>query len=256
MKTWTSKILLTTFYLALSFLLTTFIDAPLFDHPSKIVDVVTSNEINYHPQTSTILIIGSSVAAGWGDNHQGGYLIRALTQYATKFHQSYHILNWSIPGLTTKELAPHFKAMLQKSHPDIVILSWGGLDDAAAGTTASHFLTRVKLEVNQALQAKAYVLIITPPVTQATYKNSFKGLPRRYFQAQMHAFSTPDTMNVSAIDLFSQMLSYINKHHISESTLAADGWHPNSKGHALAGNLLFTDLSQLFHHGPIKFHSP
>lgn len=230
----------------LLFPLTTFIPAPLYDRPNIIVTVTSGSPAVKKKIVSTVLIIGSSIAAGWGDDNHGGYLIRALADFAHRSNQSFHILNWAIPGVTTTDLALHFQAMINKSHPNIVILSWGGLDDAAARTPVAKFIKHVKNEVKVSQDARAVVLIVTPPVTPATYGNGLKDLPHRYFQAQIQTFRDQSSRNVYVFDVFDQMMQYIRNHHLVESKLAADGWHPNPKGHAIAAKLLFNDMIQQF----------
>ncbi|MCY0875776.1 MAG: SGNH/GDSL hydrolase family protein [Firmicutes bacterium] len=190
-----------------------------------------------------VMTIGSSVAAGWGDPNGGGYLAIAFHDLSERTGKHYQIVSWAIPGITTVQVAPHYQHWLTFVHPQIVVISWGGLDDAANHTPLTVFANNVHTEIALALAAGAQVDIVTPPVTEQVYLDGPKGLPYQYFQAEIREAQSFQSPDVHIYNVYNQMLDYIQAHHQTLKPYIDNSWHPNLRGHELGGALLFADIS-------------
>lgn len=190
-----------------------------------------------------VMTIGSSVAAGWGDPNGGGYLSIAFHDLSHMTNKNYQIISWAIPGITTVQVAPHYAHWLHFVHPQVVVISWGGLDDAANHTPLSTFANNVHTEIALALAEGAQVDIVTPPVTEQVYLDGTKGLPYQYFLAEMREAQSFDSPRVHVYNIYNQMVAYIKAHHQTLQPYIDNSWHPNLLGHELGGALLFGDMT-------------
>lgn len=190
-----------------------------------------------------VMTVGSSVAAGWGDAPgAGGYLARAFESLSHRQGVHYQILSWAIPGMTVVDAAKHFKDWLSHAKPNLVVISWGGLDDAVAHTPVIVFANAVRTEIRESLAAHAAVFVVTPPVTPAAYLNGVNQTPYLYFQAEIAVARSFHNPNVQVFDVYDQMLNVMKAKGLPYTRFMADGWHPNALGHALAGRLLAGDV--------------
>ena len=190
-----------------------------------------------------VMTIGSSVAAGWGDTKgRGGYLARAFQSLSKATGKYYQVISWAIPGVTGVQIAKEYPRWLQYVHPQIVVISWGGLDDAVNHTPFSVFRAQVQNEIRLALARKALVYVVTPPVTEAVYLAGMHGLPYEYLQAEMNVAASFHSPFIHIYNVYDQMLAYLKAHHQTYVPYMENSWHPNAQGHKLAGQLLFTDL--------------
>ncbi|SIS92657.1 SGNH/GDSL hydrolase family protein [Alicyclobacillus vulcanalis] len=185
--------------------------------------------------------IGGSVAHGWDDKSGGGYLVRAFQQLTKAGPISFDFVNKSIEGYGPTQMAAKYPAFLREIHPQVVVISWGMLDDIANKTPIPAFEQAVQSEITQALSAHAYVVVVTPPPTGASYGHDVTSESQLVADEVRVAkkFKTPD---VIVVDLFNQMKQYLAAHHQSIQMYSADDWHPNTLGHELAGSLLAADL--------------
>lgn len=191
----------------------------------------------------TVMTVGSSVAAGWGDAPgAGGYLARAFETLSRRQGVHYEILSWAIAGMTVVDAARHFKNWLVHAKPNVVVISWGGMDDAVAHTPVIAFREAVRTEIRESLAARAAVFVVTPPVTPAAYLNGENQTPYLYFQAEIDVARSFHNPNVRVFDVYDQMLDIMRAKGESYTRFMADGWHPNALGHALAGRLLAGDV--------------
>lgn len=189
-----------------------------------------------------VLTIGSSVAAGWGDPYGGGYLARAFRQFSNATDTHYQIVSWAIPGITSTQIAPHYPHWLSFVHPQIVVISWGGLDDASNHTPIATFSDEVHQEIALALAIGAKVYVVTPPVTEAVYDDGITGLPYQYFLAEMSVARSFHSPSVHIYDIYDQMLQYMKQNHEGIKPFVDNSWHPDALGHTVGGKLLFEDL--------------
>ncbi len=191
-------------------------------------------------------VFGGSIAAGWVDT-KGGYISRALRSWA---HQSQvHVVleHRADPGMSIIQMSRQFSTVIKQTRPDWVVLSWGGLNDAVDGTSVSAFQQALRTEIQTALEGGTqFVWVVTPPVTAAAAINGPNATPDLYFQAEQAVVGSLHDPHVVMCPVYSQMTSWLQQNGQSYQSYEANGWHPNAKGHALAGQLLLEDMTFLF----------
>lgn len=210
------------------------------------------------PATSQekVMIIGGSVAYGWKDIKGEGYLHRAFQSYSRYTNQPYLYFNRAIVGANGHQLATMYKGRytnwLTTIQPTIVVISWGLLNDALPKTSYSAFAMYLRQEIARALSYHTVVLVVSPPITRATY-TQYPVQEVEYNKVEEQVVKSFHNQNVYYIDLLDQMKSYLAMHNQTYKPYEGDGWHPNTRGHILAGQLLAEDLIKLFGKGPITF---
>ncbi|MCY0875040.1 MAG: SGNH/GDSL hydrolase family protein [Firmicutes bacterium] len=193
-----------------------------------------------------VLVLGSSVADGWKDDQGGGYLRRAFGALAQSEHRKLVLLNHAVPGRGAWALSPYITSWIQSAHANAVVIAWGGLDDAYARTPIPLFSSFIRQEIQTALAAHDIVMVITPPVSRASY-TQFRVAQPLYLNSEMQVARSFHSPHVFVFDVFDTMKTYLQMHHQSYVPYMADGWHPNVLGHRLAGQLLLSDLVRQFH---------
>lgn len=192
------------------------------------------------------MFIGGSAAHGWKAVHNQSYLKRAFQETSEKMGQPVQIFDHTIPGETVPGLSlKTYEHWLKTERPDIVVLSWGLLNDVHQRTPLSTFDAAIRGEIEQALQAHAVVLMVTPPVTKASTASAWP-LESAYMADEMRAAASFHSPNLYQFDLFQQMKEALQAAGQTVEPYAADGAHPNTAGHALAGRLLANDFLQRF----------
>ncbi len=218
--------------------------------------VATESHHRSIPVNEKVMTIGGSVAHGWKDVKGEGYLHRALQTYQTATNVFYAYYNRTIVGANGHQLATMYKGDYSKwltaIHPTVVVLSWGLLNDALPKTTYSKFAYYLKQEIQEALQYHAVVLVVSPPITKAAY-TQYPIQEKNYDKQEALVVKSLKNPNVYYIDLLNQMKAYLKAHHQTYKPYEGDGWHPNTRGHILAGNLLEQDILNIFGKGPISF---
>lgn len=202
-----------------------------------------------------VLIIGSSVAAGWHDEPQGGgFLVRAFRTFSKVDEIHYRINNKSIPGQGVMHIINDYPDWLATNHPKIVVLAWGGLDDLHDKTPIPTFRDQIRWQIQNALNQRAVVFVVTPPVSRAAYTTDLTQLPN-ILDNEMDVAESLHNDNVYVFDVFNQMKQYLAAHGQTYAPYVADGWHPNAAGHQLAGAILAQDLAQTFGSMPIRYQA-
>lgn len=200
-----------------------------------------------------VMGIGGSVAHGWDDKTGGGYLARAFQTLSKEQSVQYHFVNKSIEGDGPTQMATRYPGFLVAIKPAVVIISWGMLDDLSKKTPVKQFRQAIHTEIADALADKMDVIVVTPPVTGASLSAHDNKPDLNLIDIEMSTAEQFHSQHVYVFDVFRQMEAYMKAHHQTISMYAADGWHPNSAGHELAGRLLAQDLRQ---HFVVKSPSP
>lgn len=190
------------------------------------------------------MAIGGSVALGWDDKDGGGYLARAFDTLSSGNRTKFTLINKSVEGYGPTQYTSAFLNVLKTVKPNVLVISWGLLDDASNKTSISQFRQCILTEMTSALASGMYVLVVTPPVTEASYTVNMGLLEQYYMNNEISVAQSLHSSKVYVFDVFSQMKSYLNQHHQNIESYMADNWHPNSAGHALAGKLLAADMQQ------------
>lgn len=199
----------------------------------------------------TVMTIGGSVAHGWVDTKQGGgYLVRAFRTLSARTKVPYQIVDRTVIGANALQIATRYPVWLKTVQPNVVVISWGGLNDAWPRTPFSRYEAEINREIQLALDAHATVLVVTPPVTRASY-TQYRITEPLYLDREMMVARRFGNSNVRIFDVFDQMKAYLKSHHQTYVPYMADGWHPNSRGHILAGQILYHDLQAAYGSTPI-----
>ncbi len=188
-----------------------------------------------------VMSIGSSVAEGWDDPTGGGYLKRAFASFSQYNHATFDLVNQAKAGDTVVKIENEYKGWLKSIKPQIVVLAWGALDDLSNHTPMAVYKQQIRNEIALALASHAKVFVVTPPITRASY-TQYKVQEAQMVNTEMSIARSFPANQVYVFDVFNQMKIYIASHHQTYVPYMGDGWHPNTKGHALAGQLLFNDM--------------
>lgn len=204
--------------------------------------------------TIRVMTIGGSIAHGWKDPSGSGYLHRTFETLTNQTSATYEVFDKTIPGANGTQLATMYKGRYEKwlksVKPQIVVISWGLLNDAGPKTPLTKFKSYIHDEIELALSYHALVFMVTPPVTKATY-TQFKTQQPMYVKGEISVAKKFDKSNVYVFNVFSQMKNYLALHHQTYLPYMGDGWHPNTAGHILASHLLVTDVLKKFGDRPI-----
>jgi hypothetical protein len=117
-------------------------------------------------------VFGGSAAYGFFDPERDSYLQRAFSARAGATNVNYQYINHTVVGGTAfvmeKQHPGQFEAHMKKDKPQVVVFSWGLLNDISSRHKVSvdTFGNAVKTQIAEALAAHAVVLIVTPPVTE------------------------------------------------------------------------------------------
>lgn len=226
--------------------------------------VVKSSFTSSHngtPPTSTgqppvlrVLFIGGSIALGEKDPTNDGYLQRAFQALSKTTDARYQYVDKAISGANSTQLATMYKGdmsnWLATVKPNIVVISWGLLNDALPNTPMPQFNKYLQQEIDESLNAHATVFIVTPPVTLSTY-TKFPKQEQNYTTDEMNLVKEDHQPGVYAFNVFDQMKNYLVQHHQTIAPYVGDANHPNRAGHILAGRLLYEDIFKQFGKKPI-----
>jgi acyl-CoA thioesterase I len=192
-----------------------------------------------------VMVIGSSIAKGWNDPSGGGFLPRAFASFSEGKSTRYEVDMRAVAGETVTKVGPSYVKWLKTDRPQIVALAWGALDDLHNKTPIKIFKEQIAWEIREALAAHAVVFVITPPITPASF-TQYKTEEPRLVNEEIAAAKSIHSPNVYVFDVFNEMISYLKEHGESYIPYMNDGWHPNTAGHKLAGELLYQDLNRTF----------
>lgn len=211
--------------------------------PENVVNSL-QQALNRKPPVN-VMLVGSSVAEGWDDPSGGGYLKRAFSALGQYQQVNYHLESVAKAGDTVVKVAKKYPQWLKTQKPQVVVLSWGVLDDLSQNTNPAAYKAGIKKEIEQAIAVHAQVFIVTPPVTRASY-TQFQTQEAQYVNIELQVAKAFAHKDVNVFDVYNQMKAYLTDHHQTYKPYMADGWHPNTKGHELAGQLLLQDMKSAF----------
>ncbi|QQE78226.1 SGNH/GDSL hydrolase family protein [Alicyclobacillus sp. SO9] len=201
-----------------------------------------------------VLVVGASTAHGWHDTKGNGYLARAFDTLTSTEGVAYRVVDKAIPGARIAEVSPRYTGWLRQYHPNVVVISWGLINDLKARTPYTSFLYDLQNEIDKALQANAKVFVITPPISRYSYTD-FAAQQEELTRAEIHLVQRLQNPDVVSIDLFEQMKNTIASSNVPyQQYCASDSAHPNTRGHILAGRLLTADLANIYDTKPTDDH--
>lgn len=211
-----------------------------------------------HTTVVRVMGIGGSVAHGWKDPNHNGYLQRAFTSLTQETATAYDYFDQTIVGANSTQLDTtmykgRYAGWLASLHPNVVVISWGLLNDALPKVPIDSFGSHIQYEISLGLQAHAMVFLVTPPVTKASY-TQYKVTQQQYVDTEIAVARALHNPNVYVFDVFDQMKQYLVDHHQTYEPYFGDGWHPNTAGHILAGRILSDDIMKQFGSAAPQFH--
>lgn len=108
--------------------------------------------------SSVLLVLGDSISAGYGLEPQQGW-VSLLQQRLAEQGSVFEVINASISGETTSGGLSRLPALLQRYHPEILLLELGA-NDGLRGTPLTLIETNLIRLIRQAQQAGARVLLL------------------------------------------------------------------------------------------------
>ncbi|GMA58293.1 hypothetical protein GCM10025858_27960 [Alicyclobacillus sacchari] len=113
-------------------------------------------------QTVRVMAIGGSIAHGWDDTPSlGGYLARTFRSLSRN-RTTYVFTNESSEGKGPSYYVTRMNELLTKDKPNLVVISFGMLNDLFDHHPMSKMNQDVVEEVRDALAHNAQVVLITP----------------------------------------------------------------------------------------------
>ncbi len=192
------------------------------------------------------------MAQGWLDARRDSYLRRAFAELSSTTSVHWQYVDRSRPGARAVDVMHRYPHWLSSIKPQVVAIAWGLLNDCHKHTPMARFKYAIHAEIDGALAQHAVVMLVTPPVTEAS-SSFYRAGTERYLAAEVevaHEFHNP---NVHVFDILSQMRRYMAAHGQTYWMYYGNSWHPNSAGHRLAGRLLYRDIVHTLGHGPIVY---
>lgn len=225
----------------------TFVTAP----PRQPMDSLT---VSLHQES--VMVLGGSMAHGWKDPNDDSYLRRAFQSLTNSTNTNYTYTDQTIIGgrAISVQQNNELPTWLSNDKPNIVVISWGLLDDSYDKTPIDQFSDAIHDEIAQSLSQNAVVLIVTPPVVQAAATN-YHAQVEAYIDAEFNVAASFHNGNIYCFNLNDEMSKYMTAHGQTWQQYKGDVWHPNQAGHELAGNLLYNDLIQIFGTNPIQYET-
>jgi acyl-CoA thioesterase-1 len=178
-----------------------------------------------------IVCFGDSITAGYG--LQTGQSYPDFLQGKLESHgYHYKVINQGTSGATTKDAVASLPSVL-RSHPEIVIVEFGGNDGLRGLPTAE---TRKNLDTVLTTLENAHIKILLAGIT----------LPPDYGPDYIHAFEQVFIdMAAKHHTAFVPMI-YKNLIHIP-NTIQQDGIHPTAKGSEILAETMSSTLRPLLH---------
>lgn len=212
-----------------------------------------NNRASTAQPTETVMVVGGSVAHGWADPTHDSYIRRSFTMLSQSTHVDYRYVDQSIPGSPAVRISsPTFQGWLKQDKPNVVVISWGILDDIHNHTPIAAFERTIHDEVAASLRRHAVVFIVTPPVVPAN-ADKWHSIFEQFVSAQRTVADSFASPNVHFVPLNLDMSSYMAANKLLPSSFSVGGWHPNAAGHELAGMLLDNIMVQMLGQRPIQF---
>ncbi|MBC3928210.1 arylesterase [Undibacterium sp. CY21W] len=145
----------------------------------KIVFVVSlgMTTVHAHSASKTILVLGDSLSAEYGLTRGEGWVSLMEKQLAEK-KISAQVINASISGETTIGGKTRLPSLMEKHHPDIVIIELGG-NDALRGLSLKASEDNFRAMITSAKKEKAQVILTgmqIPPNYGKEYAQKFFSL--------------------------------------------------------------------------------
>ncbi|TDY47983.1 GDSL-like lipase/acylhydrolase family protein [Alicyclobacillus sacchari] len=223
----------------------------------NVMAATPAGQLSSQLTTEKVMVVGGSMAHGWKDPNNDSYLRRAFQALSNSTDTQYEYDDRTVVGGSPVGLdkSGKYATWLAEDKPQIVVISWGLLNDVYDKTPMASFNQAIHNEIQEALAANAVVIFVTSPVTKATATYNHAEV-ENYIATEQAQASSFDNPNIYFIDLNHDMSVYMAAHGQTWQSYYGDSWHPNEAGHELAGELLFDDFIATFGTGSIEWQSP
>lgn len=148
--------------------------------------VATLSLIPFAIEAKTILIVGDSISAGYGINHEQGWVQLLQKRLDQQYPKQHKVVNASVSGETTSGALARMPKLLQSYKPDVVVIELGG-NDALRGQPPQMIQKNLGQLVQQSQQANAKVILFgmkIPPnygtAYSQTFENNYKVISQQY----------------------------------------------------------------------------
>ena len=182
--------------------------------------------------TSTILVLGDSISAGYGMTLEAGWIALLNDRLKTE-HLNWHAINASISGDTTGGGLRRLPALLDKHQPDIVVIELGG-NDGLRGYPIKQLKQNLQVMTTQAQDSGAHVLIMgmeIPPNFGERYTSLFRKVFSDVAATRNAAYGECMLAGVAT----------------DRALMQADGIHPTADAQSLLLNNVWQSLYPLIH---------
>lgn len=167
--------------------------------------------------TGTILIVGDSISSAYGFQTESGWA-HLLSLKVTQEKKPYQVINASISGDTTINGLNRFKSLLDKYHPQVIIIELGG-NDGLRGLSVKVMKHNLSQMIKMSLPESKVLLagMKIPP-----------NYGKRYTEAFYQVYQ--DLAIEHSVELIPFILDGIGG---KSELMQADGIHPNAKAQSL-----------------------
>jgi acyl-CoA thioesterase-1 len=192
--------------------------------------MLASFAMSAYSASKTVMVLGDSLSAEYGLERGRGW-VGLLQKKLQAEHIQASIVNASISGETTSGGRTRLQALLNKHHPDIVVIELGA-NDALRGLSLAATRDNLRAMTASAQKAGARVLIVgmqIPPNYGPEYSRQFAAL-------------FPEVAKESKSALVPFMLAGVVQH---PELFQADRIHPTADAHPIILNNIWPPLKRL-----------
>ncbi|MGP9500351.1 arylesterase [Halomonas sp. AOP43-D1-4] len=175
----------------------------------------------------TILIMGDSLSAAYGIEHEQGW----VPLLEERLGGQADVVNASISGETTSGGLQRFSAILEKQQPDIVLLELGG-NDGLRGLAPNQMRSNLASMIEQSQEVDAQVLLLgidIPPNYGQAYRDAFTGV----------YYSLAEEYDVPLLPFLLEGVA------LNEQLMQEDGIHPTAEAQPMILDNVWPELEPL-----------
>lgn len=127
-----------------------------------------------------VLVLGDSISAGYGIPVERGW-VALLQERLSRKGYSYHVVNASISGDTSRSAGARLKKLLDDVHPDIAVVELGG-NDGLRGLALEEIEKNIDIIITELKNRNTRILLIPmqlPPNYGPVYTSRFREMYQR-----------------------------------------------------------------------------
>lgn len=191
------------------------------------------------PIPTRVLVVGGSAARGWYDSTGPGYVERGILAFGDATGRAFWIQNRAVPGADAESVAGRYRKWLHAFSPEVVVLAWGIINDLNHHVSLDTFKATLRHQILDALADHAAVWVVTPALARVSVTR-YRTLEPRYVSAEVRTARTiRPPGRVAVFDVFSALAAAYRRGAFTLPEVTVGRWHPNTRGHVLAGRTLY-----------------